>query len=258
MKKILTYFIILFINLNLSSQSFDEKVTEASNVGMTVTNVGTIGNGFNGSFNLLDYPSCEFPRGSGVEHLFEGGIWVGALVNGTVVSVSTAALDDPSGYSTGKSGFEFTAEEGASIEKRSSLFDSPDFKPSAISHEDYIAEFTDSNITVPGTNIQIQDHEDPLNIEVHLETYNWNFPFSDFFIILDYTITNVGDKTLDSLYTGIWTNSVVRNVNVTPAGQGGTAFFNKGGNGYEDSLNMAYGFDATGDPGFTDSYFAHK
>ena len=31
-------------------------------------------------------------------------------------------------------------------------------------------------------------------------------------------------------------------------------FFNKGGNGYADSLMIAYEFDAAGDVGFTDSY----
>jgi hypothetical protein len=38
----------------------------------------------------------EYPTNSGIEHLFEGGIWIGALVNGQV-AVSTASLDAPEG-----------------------------------------------------------------------------------------------------------------------------------------------------------------
>ncbi len=38
----------------------------------------------------------------------------------------------------------------------------------------------------------------------------------------------------------------------------GTAFFNKGGGGFVDSLNLSYKFDANGDPGFTDTYIGAK
>jgi hypothetical protein len=50
----------------------------------------------------------------------------------------------------------------------------------------------------------------------------------------------------------------VRNINVTPAGSGGAAFYNKGANGYFDSLNMAYCYDNSGDVGFTNSYVGQK
>jgi hypothetical protein len=56
----------------------------------------------------------------------------------------------------------------------------------------------------------------------------------------------------------LWANTVVRNINVTPAGSGGAAFYNKGGNGYLDSLQMAYCYDHSGDVGFTDSYVGQK
>ena len=38
----------------------------------------------------------------------------------------------------------------------------------------------------------------------------------------------------------------------------GSAFFNKGGNGYNDSIKIAYEFDSNGDPGFTDSYIRYS
>ena len=45
---------------------------------------------------------------------------------------------------------------------------------------DFIAEFADTNTTVPGTGTIIPNHT-PLGIAVHLETYAWNFPFADAF-----------------------------------------------------------------------------
>lgn len=241
-----------------AQDSFDEELTSVSNVGMTINNVGTFGNAFRGSFSVLDYPSCEFPLNSGIEHLFEAGIWIGAQIDGSLVAVSSAAYDQSSGYSPGRAGYEFTADLGSGFEQRSSLFDNPNYTPDAVSHQDFVADFTDKNIIVPGTQIQINEHSNPLGIDVHLESYNWNFAFSDFMVICNYTITNTGNNTLEDLYIGMWSNEVVRNTNITPAGQGGSAFFDKGGNGFIDSLNMAYCFDAAGDVGFTDSYIAHK
>jgi hypothetical protein len=241
-----------------AQSSFSEKVTSASNVRLNVSNVGTFGNAFRGYRDGSGNQSCEFPAGSGVEHLFEGGIWVGGLIDGSLVAVSTSAYDAPSGYATGRGGFEFTAPPGAGMEERSSLFDSPFFSPEAVSHQDYVAEFSDSNLLVPGTNIPINSHTQPLNLGVRMETYNWNYSFSDFFVILNFEVTNYSPSTIDSVYFGLWTNTVVRNTNVTPAGSGGSAFYNKGGNGYLDSLYMAYCYDHSGDLGFTESYVGQK
>lgn len=239
------------------SQSFEERVTSVSNVGLTVNNLGMVGNAFRGDFNLIGAPSAEFPVNSGVEHCFQGGIWVGARINNGIESVSTAYSDAPSGYSTGAPNFEMTAEVGAGIVERSIEVNSPFFSPDAVSQQDFVSRFTDANITVPGTNnVPIVGHENPLGIEIKYESYNWNYPFANFFVILDFEIVNAGNNTLDSVYVGWLVNGVVRNVNITPPGGG--PFYSQGGNGYLDTLYMAYDFDATGDPGFTDSYQGEK
>ncbi len=111
--------------------------------------------------------------------------------------------------------------------------------------------FNDTNRVIPGTSQIIEDHS-PLGIEVHHESYAWNFPFADFFVIMNYRIKNISDKYLDSIYVGLWSDAVVRNTKITSPR--GTAFFNKGGNGYKDSLRIGYEFDAAGDIGFSDSY----
>lgn len=248
---------LLISVLNAFSQSFEERVTTVSNVGLTVNNLGMIGNAFKGDFNLSGAPSAEFPVNSGVEHAFQGGIWVGALINGNQIAVSTAYSDAPSGYNTGAQNFEMTSEIGQGITERSNEVNSPFFSADAVSQQDFVSYFTDRNITVPGTdNVQINGHENPMGLDFKYEVYNWNFPFADFFVILDFQIINNGIFTLDSVHVGYLVNGVVRNVNLTPPG--GSVFYSQGGNGYIDSLFMAYDFDATGDPGFTDSYQGEK
>jgi len=242
--------------------SFEEKVTTASNVRLAVTNLGTFGNAFRGYRDGTSKESCEYPAGSGIEHLFESGIWVGGLQDGTRVSVSTAAIDAPQGYRTGNAGFEFTAEVGSGLDEKSSLRDSPYYTPEAVSQQDYVATFSDKNLIIPGTNTPIVNHLNPLFVQVNLKTYNFNFSFSDFVVFVDMEIINLGnqgtDNLIDSLHFGLWANTVVRNINVTPPGSGGAAFYNKGGNGYDTSLHMAYCYDYSGDVGFTNTYVSQK
>lgn len=258
MKYLFTILTLVFVSTELVGQTFDEKTTSSSNVRLNVTNSGTYGNAFRGYKNGSGNPSGEYPAGSGVEHLFESGIWFGGLINGATVGVSTAAVDAPQGYSTGAAGFEFYPEQGDILEELSSLRNSPYYSPDAISHQDFIGVYSDVNVQVPGTQIQIGGHIDPLFVKVKSRSFNWNYGFSDFFVILDFDIENVGEYTIDSAYFGLWANTVVRNINVTPAGSGGAAFYNKGGNGYLDSLQMAYCYDHSGDEGFTDSYVGQK
>lgn len=260
MKHSLPYLSLFLLSCfwSAAQSSFEERVTDASNVRLTVTNLGTFGNAFRGYRDGSGDPSGEYPAGSGIEHLFESGIWIGGLENGGNVRVSTSAYDAPQGYAAGRAGFEFTAQPGSGLDVRSTLLDNPNYSPNAVSHQDYIAQFADTSIVVPGTSIPIQNHINPMGISVRMETYNWNYRFSDFFVIVNITFKNESQSYYDDVHLGMWTNTVVRNINVTPAGSGGAAFYSQGGNGFIDSLNMAYCFDATGDVGFTDSYIAQK
>lgn len=260
-----TRFLIFLLSLNLSifaqTTSFEEKVTSSSNVRMAVTNVGTFGNAFRGYRDGTSNESGEYPAGSGTEHLFEAGFWFGGIRNGSFL-VSTSSVDNPQGYRTGSSGFEFTGPVGSQLTERSSFRDSPFYTPFAVSHQDFVANYTDKNLIIPGTNNPIASHTQPLYIQVKQSTYNFNFAFSDFIVFVDMEIINLGNQgdanVLDSFYMGMWANTVVRNINITPPGSGGAAFYNKGGNGFIDTLDMAYCYDHSGDVGFTNSYIGQK
>lgn len=229
--------LLFFINTDIFAQNvFERKAVEVSNLGISFTNVGTIGRP-----NVRDVrvgvPSMEYPMGSGTEHLFEAGIWLGANVNGEI-RVSTSAVTNAAGYTQGVAGFEFT-NDGTLFTERSSLEDNPNYSPVSISHQDLVAQFTDRNTSIGNQNIS--GHENPLFADVKMESYNWNFGFTEALTIVKYEITNNSNSTWNDFYFGVYSDMVVRNVNTT--NETGTAFFNKGGMGWLDDQYAMYVFD---------------
>jgi hypothetical protein len=237
----------------------DQRSTNVGNIGLTLTNYGTFGDGWVVQ-TPTDFPSCEYPLGSKIEHLFVGGLWIGGRRDDGTILVTTAAVDVASLLpGQANAGFEFTTSANPSdvLRQRSSLLESPFYSPAAISHQDFIADFTDSNLVIPGTSNRIPEHN-PLPVIVHLEAYAWNFPFADAFVIFNYTIKNTGKKRLNEVYAGLFGDLVVRNVELTPPR--GSAFYQHKAAGYIDSLNMNYAYDYDGNPGFTDNglYVAYR
>lgn len=243
----------LLIVIELHAQvGFVQRSTDVGRLRLTMSNAGTIGRPQVRS-NVQGAPSMSFPT-RGKEHLFEAGLWIGALVDGQA-QVSTSAVDAASGYSTGGSGFEFSPL--ANPIERSSLISNSNFSSQAISHQDFVFEFSDEFVVVPGTSIPISGHVNPLGARVRLETYAWNFSFADFFVILNYRITNVSDKRWDSVYVGQWSDLVVRDVTVTR--DAGAAFFQQGRNGVDEQNKAIFawlGNNNADDANFIQSYGA--
>jgi len=251
MRYIVLSLFLLLCYLSQAQVPAQSRFTNVGRMGLTVNNFGTFGRPTVRS-NTQGPPSLAFPRGSGIEHLFEAGIWIGAIVDGQV-RVSTSSVDASAGYSTGGQGFEFT--QLSSIKERSKLTNSSNYSSSAISHQDFLMTQTDSFVVIPGTSVPISGHQNPLGAVVNLETYAWNFPFADFFVICNYTIKNTSNNRWDSVYLGTFADMVVRNVNYTR--DAGTAFFNKGRNGINKDYMSFYAYQSFGDDiDFTKSYGA--
>ncbi|MFT5142041.1 MAG: hypothetical protein ACI80V_002666 [Rhodothermales bacterium] len=222
-------------------QSFEDAVVDIGNIGLTVTNAG-----FFGRANVRNAPtgspSMEYPLDSGVEHLFESGLWIGAIRSDGTMSVRTGAVTVSNGYRPGATGYEFA--QSTPIFRRSTLPESDAFTSAAVSHLDYLATFVDTAAVLPGTSIQMPDVEGRLGASVDMESYAWNFPFTEYFVIVNFDIVNISDASWDSVYVGMYHDIVTRNINTTT--ETGGAFFNKGGYGFLDSLTTTYGFNAGG------------
>ena len=220
---------------------FEEVIVDVGNVGVTLTNAGFIGKS-NVRNNPTGPPSFEYPLDSGIEHLFEGGLWVGAIRSDGVVTVRTGAIVNSGGYSPGQGGYEFGSVEP--ITRRSGLPSSDFFSRTAVSHQDFLTAFADTFAVLPGTFIPTPDPQGRLGMKVEQTSYAWNFPFTEYFVIINFDIINISDAAWDSVYVGLYHDLVVRNVNTTQ--DAGGAFFNKGGFGFIDSLTTQYAFNAGG------------
>ena len=247
MRQIVTLLILASLGFMLSPSAtaqdvlFEEAVVDIGNIGITITNAGFVGKA-NVRNNPTGPPSFEYPLDSGIEHLFEAGLWVGAIRSDGVISVRTGAVTVSNGYSPGRTGYELA--QSSPIFRRSSLSTSDFFTTRAVSHQDFLTSYVDTAAVVPATSIPMPDVQGRLGLDIQQSVYAWNFPFTEYFAIMNFDIINISDVPLDSVWVGMYHDLVVRNINTTT--EGGGAFFNKGGLGYIDSLTTSYAFNAGG------------
>ena len=263
-------FLILIMGLQNSvhAQFADDvydKYTSVGQLGLAVTNFGVLGNGWNKIDGRIQ-PSCEYKQKTEilreqVEHFSYAGLWIGGKVNGER-RVSTAIVDGV--FESGQEGFEYFANSGVKIRSSisSTSLDSMAqyFSPFAVSHQDFIMDFKDYGVT-PTDDYDIPNHT-PLGIDVHLESYAWNFTFADAFVILNYTIHNSSNEIIKDIYTGLWMDASVANMNYTNKYEPGGGFsWYDNLDGYDQSIDdagfsrdIAYQYDADGDDGWSESY----
>ena len=152
-----------------ASDEYD-KYTSVGNLGLTITNFGILGNGWNRMEDGSIHPSCEFKQHTEIareqiEHFAYCGLWVGGIVNGQR-RVSTAIVDGV--FDAGDEGFELFAETPIAI--RSSISSTTQdsmaqyYSPDAVSHQDMISNFKDYG----------EDASDNMNIGLGYSFNVWN------------------------------------------------------------------------------------
>jgi hypothetical protein len=185
-----------------------------------ITNYGTLGRPplrdcFTNKRSLM----AEFPRKSSTVHLYRSGLWVGAVI-GRDTLVST-------GTESNASNREFNPDVpplGDIIYRTSSDPSLPGFEE-AVSEQDFISVYTDTfTAGVPDLGfdpIDFRRHQ-PLGIEVTQSSYAWSFSYTEDFVLIDYTIRNIGEHVLEDLYVGLYMdgdvheNTINQNQNPTP------------------------------------------
>lgn len=263
MRKYLLIFVISTIGLSSYSltqerdpQLFNKptdkdqrQVVNVGNLQLTVTNYGTLGT--RNAYWPQQF-AAEYPRGSRIEHLYQGGVWLGAISRKRGRAGVSTGTTDRSGSGTTGLHYEFSSEAGDQILKRSIDPYAGFPTEGAVSELDFVCDYTDKYTRDPITGDTITYHM-PLGLSVHQESYAWNLPTADFFVILSYTFKNTGYRdpstgvtvrdTLDSVYVGLWNNFVVRNTNFVRPGTGGYFLVAAG---YDSARRMTYAFDFDG------------
>jgi hypothetical protein len=210
-------------SLMLSLPNAQQRVHRVSDVQMCMTNWGFVGSKIRdlnesqgGCFNPhpqeeLPAPSFEYPAESGLEYLFQGGIWIGAKINDTIYT------------SVGCDGWQWIYElwpdtgwEGA-IKERSIRPNVPCYSPDAISEQDIIAVYTDTSADIP-LSPWTEDPFDnrphhPLDVRISQKSYSWDTEGYDKFIIAEYTIKNIGSYLLSDVYIGFYMDTDILHIN---------------------------------------------
>ena len=138
-------------------------------------------------------PSAEYPGCSGIEYLFQGALWIGAVIAGdTMVSVGE------DGWVTNINELLPSYLDDDTLVMRSILRGDPD----AVSEQDYVGNFSD---TCKNPIVVNPDHT-PIGIAIHQESYSWSYNYSKNIVFIDYTFKNIrADKrTINDMYIGLY------------------------------------------------------
>ncbi|MBP1647550.1 MAG: hypothetical protein H6Q30_995 [Bacteroidetes bacterium] len=177
------------------------KLTTVGKVRQVLTNMGTL------SPAQTRYPGlilCEFPPGSNEEHLFQGGIWIGAITpdGDTLLSETQSHYGFNEFFpSTEKWDTIWTVSKGDTAQ----IPYWPDYV--AVSDQDFVCRYNDYNL------LNVQGHT-PLYVEIVQTTYSWGSGQLSEFLLHTYYII-IKKIPLKDAYIAFWMHSSVGSVNAT-------------------------------------------
>ncbi len=204
------------------------RVHRVGNVYFSITNYGKLGSearDITDPLTNLPAPSCEFPAGSNIDYLFQGCIWIGAVVDDpdnpgeldTLVSIGDDGWwsdinelnpeSPPDGQILmlsirGESAPPYAPTFGQLSDLSGRTFD-------AISEQDFICVFTDTVVIGVAPDAQDNRPHKPLNIRIVQKSYSWSYEYAEDFILMDFEIENIGDSPMDSVWIGLYIDADV-------------------------------------------------
>ncbi len=189
-------------------------------------------------------PSAEYPGGSGLEYLFQGSLWIGAVVSGdTLVSIG-----EDGWFSGVNELFPGYDQKEDTIQINSIYLDTIN----AISEQDFNAVMTDT-LTNDHLDVIPVEHR-PIGVKVEQRSVSWSYNYARNFVIIDYWISNIRSETdtIRNAYVGIYIDGDVGHVNTPNYAQDDVTGFIES---YWDPLandsiyvNTAWLADNDGDP----------
>ena len=216
-----------------------DKFTNAGLLGVTITNLGYVGH----AFTYRHLPSGEYPLNSNVEHVYRGGLWVGALNADGERRVSTGS-QDANGQIEGDLLREFEAYSDTVrrylTTEWSNSQNADNYNAEALATQQINCFYNDYARAESGS------HK-PLGLHVDMRTLAWGSPYTDDFVILDYAIVNISGTELRDVYLGFWIDTTVGNTEQgDPYDPNATVRWN-----YYDDMNGAWGAEGQVPPGYT-------
>ncbi|MBM3329363.1 MAG: hypothetical protein FJY67_07830 [Calditrichaeota bacterium] len=208
----------------LANPETQNRVHRVGNIWMNITNWGFFGNySIWGGLGMDDpeypgtwAPQAEYPANSGVQYLFQGALWLGAMVQ-------QEGYEFPR-VSTGTDGWvrprinEFYPGEGAGegIVERTTRPNSWNrlgnfvTSPNAISEQDFVFSYLDTlTESFYVKDDPIDGRHYPLGIKIRQKSYAWSYAYARNFIIIDWEVENIAGNYLKNLYVGLYVDADV-------------------------------------------------
>ena len=196
------------------------RVHRIGNVWMNITNRGYFGNiSSHDEMHMEDperpgtwAPQCEFPAGSGVQYLYQGGLWLGALIRTEDYEYPrvSVAID---GWVTTK---EFSAAPETGIIERSNIEDAQDYlgndiySPDAVAPQEFLSVFFDTLANPDSVGLDPVDSLHlPLGIRISQKSIVWDGEDISDFIIIEWEFENISQLYLKNLYIGLFVDGDV-------------------------------------------------
>lgn len=216
------------IRVDLAQINSYNRVHRRSNIWMNITNFGFFGNDGKGIREANDdpcrpgewAPQAEYPGGSKVQYLFQGALWLGALIRAEGYEYPRVSVGMDGWLRTREfwpgEGEQHSLENG--ILERTTLpiqFDCLGnfigaYRDSAVSEQDFVVSYADTltegfyvdNDPMDGPHI-------PLGIKIVQKSYAWTYNYAQNFIIIDWEVENIAGNYLKNLYVGLYVDGDV-------------------------------------------------
>ena len=226
-----------------------------------ITNFGMVGIGENRGVTVDCFSGRrvrygEYPKGSGNSNFYKGALWIGAVVDGdTLVSIGAEASNQAGEFSAVIPMIRRSTLDPSSVE----FFE-------AVSELDYIGVYADTFSVGAAYNTIDRRQHIPLGVKITQRSFSWSYAHTDDWVIIEYTIENIGNNFLEDMYVGVYWDIDVhpggidltrpRDPDGRKANAGGLDDF--GGFlqtsqttfkdcTYQDTINLAWGADNDGD-----------
>ena len=177
---------------------------DVGNLALALSNHGFLGNNF-----AERAASMEYPKGSEVDHMIRGGLWVGGINTDFDTLVTTGVQDGYWGSYTRPTEWvpvSIPPEEAdyGWIRERSTLPTSPFYDPlNAISEQDFLTSFLDTldHQRTPETG-NADDWHSASGLIVNQESYAWSYEPADAMVLIKWTL--VPTRTLSNAFIGVY------------------------------------------------------
>lgn len=201
------------------------------NIWLTITNWGFFGNNGPDDQNAMEdpeypgtwAPQCEYPGNSGVQYLFKGAIWLGALVQEGGFEFPRVSLGEEGWAGWITRNYELNPgevgglpQEEHGILERSTIPNSYNrlgeyiYSPDAIAEQDFVAVYCDTlhELFWTGTD-EVDGVHFPLGVRIKQSTYSWSYNYAQEFILMDYEFENIASNFLKNLYVALYVDADV-------------------------------------------------